>query len=101
MWLIVPFILLLVFVLIGGALVGGIYADVLIPIVVIILVGVSVLVVMRHRPREADGQPKDAGAAGFPPPVGGGQTGGATGGQTQPGASAPENLLEEQRGEGA
>lgn len=100
MWLIVPLILLLVFVLIGGAVVGGIYADVLIPIVVIILVVVSVLIVMRHRPREADGQPKDAGAAGFPPPVGGGQTGEATVGQS-PTGSAPENLREEQRGQGA
>jgi uncharacterized membrane protein YfcA len=90
MWLIVPLILLLVFVLIGGALVGGIYADVLIPIVVIILVAVSVLIVMRRRPRGPDGRPKDPGSAGFPPPVGGAQTSEASLGQTSRGPSPPE-----------
>jgi len=37
MWLIVPLVLSLLFITIGGAAVGGIYADVLIPVIVIVM----------------------------------------------------------------
>jgi uncharacterized membrane protein YfcA len=93
MWLIVPFLILLIFVLVGGALVGGIYADVLIPIVAIVLIGVFVGVIMR-RPRRAGEPPQDPGTAGWPPSVGGGQ-GGA---DKPPEPTSPDDVVKERQG---
>jgi membrane protein implicated in regulation of membrane protease activity len=50
MWLFVPFIVLLVLAIIGGLLVGGIYAAVLLPIVAIVLIaGMSAVLLRRSR----------------------------------------------------
>jgi hypothetical protein len=48
MWLFVPFLFLLVLAVIGGVLVGGIYAAVLLPIVAIILIGAMSAVFLRQ-----------------------------------------------------
>jgi hypothetical protein len=42
MWLAIPVVILVVLAIVGGVLVGGIYAAVLLPIVVLILIGVGV-----------------------------------------------------------
>jgi hypothetical protein len=48
MWLFVPFLFLLVLAIVGGVLVGGIYAAVLLPIVAIILIGAMSAVLLRQ-----------------------------------------------------
>jgi len=94
MWMIVPLIVLLLFVAIGGVVVGGIFADVLIPIVVIVAIGIGVMVSLR-RSRGAGRPPADPGSAGWPPSVGSG----ATGGQTPPEPARPGDTLRQRQHE--
>jgi hypothetical protein len=70
MWIVVPFIVLLILAILGGLLVGGIYAAVLIPVVVIILFGVGIGVFLRQskagrrsRPPGSVGPPAQADSA--------------------------------------
>jgi predicted lipid-binding transport protein (Tim44 family) len=70
MWLFVPFLFLLLLAIIGGLLVGGIYAAVLIPVVAIILLGIAAALLLRKsrggrrsRPAGSVGPPSQADSA--------------------------------------
>jgi hypothetical protein len=47
MWLAIPVVILVILAIVGGILVSGIYAAVLLPIVVLILIGVGIAVFKR------------------------------------------------------
>ena len=95
MWLAVPLLLVLVFALIGGFLAGGIWTEILIPLVVIVALVITAGVVMRRRPHRPGEAPQGPGSAGWPPSVGGG----AAGAGTPPEPSVPGDTLRQRQHE--
>jgi hypothetical protein len=95
MWLAFPLLFIIVFALIGGFLAGGIWTEILIPVVVIVALVITGGVVMRRRPRHPGEAPQGPGSAGWPPSVGGG----ASGGQTPPAPSSPGDTLRQRQHE--
>lgn len=104
MWLVFPLLLLLVLVVIGSALVGGIYAAVLIPVIVIIAAGVGTGVMLRR----SKGRPaREPGTAGWAPTPGavddetgrdvGSAAAGGAGADTPPEPATPEDILRERQ----
>lgn len=95
MWLAIPLVLVLFFMLVGGFLAGGIWTEILIPIVVIVALVITAGVVMRRRPRRPGEPPQGPGSAGWPPSVGGG----ASGAHTPPAPSSPGDTLRQRQHE--
>lgn len=110
MWLGLVFLFVIVLALLGGVVVGGIYALILLPIAAIILVGALGLTIWR-RANDPERRAGPAGRAGQPPSVGpaggggagggaaGGPGGGAAGGTSNSPSSptTPDELLDERR----
>lgn len=94
MWLIFPLVLLL-FAVIGGFLAGGIWTEILVPVIVFIGLVIASSFVMRRRPRRPGEAPQGPGSAGWPPSVGGA----ASGAHTPPAPSSPGDTLRQRQHE--
>jgi len=91
MWLVIPFIVLLILAVIGGLLVGGIYAAVLIPVVVIILFAVGVALFLRQS--RTGRKPRPLGSVGPPP-----QADSAAGREMAPDSATREDSMDAAQG---
>lgn len=96
MWLLFPFLVVLILVIIAGLVVGGIYTAVIAAIILIFLAAVAAGVLTRRARVEGVQQPRESrepGAAGRPPPLGGSAAGGLT--PAEP--ATPEDIARERQ----